>query len=185
MSFICTEKEEQAIVKAIKKFFRKNPEGDVSGVTSAIAEAVGNKDAKLEDYSNSPKIVKELRNKGIKVEVNEASTTSYKSNVIEEISSLEVSDLFHGLEIDKMYFEGYVREIVINNFLYGKPDQKGFVESDEQLTKNFVDLKNTIYKEIQEFLIKKNIIYHRDVRDLYTDMYAVKDSMPTSGETGY
>ena len=116
-----------------------------------------------------------MRNKGIKVEVSETSATSYKSNVIEEISSLEVSDLFHGLEIDKMYFEGYVREIVINNFLYGKPDQKGFVESDEQLTKNFVDLKNTIYKEIQEFLIKKNIISHRDVRDLYSDMYAVKD----------
>lgn len=90
-----------------------------------------------------------------------------KSNVVKEFSSNTIVDLFHALPLAKSYFEGSVNGKILKEILLGASTATTYVSTSAELTANLNNLKNNLFKEIQQFLIDKKLISNSEVFDLY------------------
>lgn len=87
-----------------------------------------------------------------------SSIVTTKSNVASNFNSVEILDMFHTLPMIRSAFEGKVNAEVIKKVLIGNKNSKTYVQTDEEVTRNLTDLKNELFKEIQEFLISKRLL---------------------------
>lgn len=78
------------------------------------------------------------------------------SNIIKNVRSYSIDDLFHGLPAAKVEFEGYSTRLLIGEGILGKNNKSHYAFSDIDLNNNFKDLKNNLFEKIQKFLTKKN-----------------------------
>ena len=148
-------------------------EESLKDLDKKIAKDLDIKEAKLENYAHVRGVRNMARTFGIMLSDSVSGSVSYKTNVIEEISSTEVDDLFHGIAIAKLHFKGFIGEEVVNNFIIGYGE--GLVETNEELTENFARLKNDMFIDLQKFLIDNNILKIKVPQELYTDGLHIKD----------
>lgn len=87
-----------------------------------------------------------------------SSIVTTKSNVASNFNSVEILDMFHTLPMIRSAFEGKVNAEVIKKVLIGNKDSKTYVQTNEEVTRNLTDLKNELFKQIQEFLISKRLL---------------------------
>lgn len=78
------------------------------------------------------------------------------SNIIKNVRSYSIDDLFHGLPAAKVEFEGYSTRLLVGEGILGKNNKSSYAFSDNDLNNNFKDLKNNLFEKIQKFLTKKN-----------------------------
>ncbi len=78
------------------------------------------------------------------------------SNIIKNVRSYSIDDLFHGLPAAKVEFEGYSTRLLIGDGILGRNNKSNYAFSDIDLNSNFKDLKNNLFEKIQKFLTKKN-----------------------------
>ena len=168
----CTREQERSIKTLIKRFFRRTPNGDLKNLESSISTELGGKDYKLSDFLTED-ITKLLEKFGVDLSEMEDRTPSFKSNVIEEIASTEIDDLFHGLTLAKLYFDNYVNGLMVKNYFIGYGE--AFLNNDEDLTKNFLRLKGELFNKIQQFLIDNKVIDLKSPKDLYDDNFHITD----------
>lgn len=98
-----------------------------------------------------------------------------KSNVVKDFSTNTIVDLFHTLPLAKAYFEGSINGKILKEILIGDPNSNTFVSSNAELTTNLNNLKNKLFRDIQEFLIKEGRITNKEVFDLYDERGNVAD----------
>lgn len=98
-----------------------------------------------------------------------------KSNIVKDFSTNTVVDLFHTLPLAKAYFEGSVNGKILKEILIGDPKSDTFVSSNAELTSNLNNLKNKLFKDIQEFLIREGRITNKEVFNLYDERGNVAD----------
>lgn len=103
-----------------------------------------------------------------------ATSAKAKSNATINFSSTEIVDLFHTLPILRSEFENKMNSEIIRNILIGKSDSETYVHTNEEVTKNLNAYKNSLFQEIQKFLIDKKV-WKREAIDLYTDNDDVVD----------
>jgi len=92
--------------------------------------------------------------------------TITKNSIVSNFQSSEVTDLFHALPLIKNSFEQSSGKSIVDALLIGSKDSDRFVLNNEQLGSNINELKNNLFKTIQEFLIDKGI-YKGKILELY------------------
>lgn len=103
-----------------------------------------------------------------------SSIVHTKSNAAIHFTSTEILDMFHTLPMAKTIFEGKVNSDIIRETIIGSGDKKTYVLTNEEVTRNLSNLKEKLFKQIQDFLISKKII-DSPAQELFTKKGEVKD----------
>ncbi|MDD4624099.1 MAG: hypothetical protein PHX40_01875 [Bacilli bacterium] len=90
------------------------------------------------------------------------------SNILKNVSSFTIDDLFHGIPYAKAEFEGYSARLLLGEGILGKNNLNNYALNNKDLNDNFKSLKNNIFEKIQKFL-KKNGWYNNEIKPLYTE----------------
>lgn len=100
-----------------------------------------------------------------------------KSNIAPNLSSTTINDLFHTLPLVKANFQGNVTADIIKEIIVGKGSSDKYVSSNEEISSNLSDLKNRLFKQIQQFLLDKKKLNDKvdKVVDLYNENGDVAD----------
>ena len=128
---------------------------------------------KLGNYISSPGFKESLINVfsehflDLPNELNKDAVVSTKSNVGKNFSSLTVTDMFHSSPLAGLYFEGSTNEKMVKNFIIGDANSNKYITTDAELSNNLNNLKNQLFRDIQQFLINKNLVAFTEVKDLY------------------
>lgn len=164
----CTLSQQKEIIDIIQYKFILNGETTIEDLESEISENVI-KDFKFAEFKDNSEITKELIKNGINIEElfdTDSSSTIYKSNVVKNISTYSIDDLFKGIPVAKKYFDSYLGEIIVREAIIGRGDSDHYVNSDHELSENFSNLKNKLFIEIQEFLQSEGLL-STDVVELF------------------
>lgn len=164
----CTLSQQKEIIDIIQYKFILNRETTIKDLESEISENVI-KDFKFTEFKDNSEITKELIKNGINIEElfdTDSSSTIYKSNVVKNISTYSIDDLFKGIPVAKKYFDSYLGEIIVREAIIGRGDSDHYVDSDHELSENFSNLKNKLFIEIQEFLQSEGLL-STDVVELF------------------
>ena len=87
-----------------------------------------------------------------------ASSMGGSQILLETGEKMSVEDLFKGIPTAKLYFDGYLDNLMVKNAIIGSSDSETYVSSDLELTDNLHNLKNNLFIEIQDFLKSKGIL---------------------------
>jgi len=164
----CTLSQQKEIIDIIQYKFILNGETTIKDLESEISENVI-KDFKFAEFKDNSEITNELIKNGINIEElfdTDSSSTIYKSNVVKNISTYSIDDLFKGIPVAKKYFDSYLGEIIVREAIIGRGDSDHYVNSDHELSENFSNLKNKLFIEIQEFLKSEGLL-STDVVELF------------------
>lgn len=102
---------------------------------------------------------------GIALSIDKA--TPARSNIIKNISSYTIDDLFHGLETAKAEFEIYSKSEILGHGLLARGNIAG-VKTNEDITQNFMNLKSKLFTQLQNFLRDKGV-YNDVTKPLYKE----------------
>ena len=164
----CTLSQQKEIIDIIQYKFILNGETTIKDLESEISENVI-KDFKFTEFKDNSEITNELIKNGINIEElfdTDSSSTIYKSNVVKNISTYSIDDLFKGIPVAKKYFDSYLGEIIVREAIIGRGDSDHYVDNDHELSENFNNLKNKLFIEIQEFLQSEGLL-STDVVELF------------------
>lgn len=113
---------------------------------------------------NKP-IIDKLKEETPGIDLQISRSTPPRSNIIKNISSYTIDDLFHGSPAAKSDFESYINSQVIGHGLLKRGNIAG-IRTNEDITQNFMELKNNLFKDLQNFLRDKGV-YDNITEDLY------------------
>lgn len=75
-----------------------------------------------------------------------------KSTISPNFSTYSIDSLFHTLPLAKANFEREMQTSIINNLVIGNKDNIRYTSSNGEVSTNFQNLKNDLFKKIQKFL---------------------------------
>lgn len=87
-----------------------------------------------------------------------SSIVKTKSNAAIHFTSTEIIDMFHTLPMVKSAFESKITSDIIRETVIGSKDSKTYVSTNDEVTRNLSNLKEKLFSQIQDFLIKKKVI---------------------------
>ena len=87
-----------------------------------------------------------------------SSIVKTKSNAAINFTSPEIVDMFHTLPMVKSAFESKITSDIIRETIIGSKDSKTYVSTNDEVTRNLSNLKEKLFSQIQDFLIKKKVI---------------------------
>lgn len=108
--------------------------------------------------NNAPGVALDILSKIPKV-------TPPRSNFLSNISSFTIDDLFHSSPSAKSDFDNYIRSMILGHGLLKRGNVVG-IKTDEDVTQNFMDVKNNLFKNIQDFL-RHNGLFNEQTQELY------------------
>lgn len=154
---VCTFSEARRIVSITNSYFARNRNKQVSleELNEFLSEKLKKEDFDIRDYSEIPEVKSTLTNRlGIRVSHRGIRNPSL---VVDTLTN-NLKGLLHNTSAIKNYFEQSVNEQIIKAYFIGDKNSDVFVNSDEQLNKNFESLKNNIFNNIQKYLIEKRLL---------------------------
>lgn len=81
-----------------------------------------------------------------------------KSNIAPNFSSNKITDLFHTLPLVRANFESSMNSDILREIIIGKGDSKNYVSTDAEVSNNLASLKDKLFRQIQQFLIKNGLL---------------------------
>ena len=166
----CSLSQQNDLIDEAELYFLDNTKTDLKDLESQLASVLGINEFNINDYL----YIEGLKDLLIQHSMIEGvvNTPSFKSNVVNNVSSFEINDLFHGIPVAKNFFKSYVNNLIINKYLIGDKNLGHYVSSDEELTKGLQDLKNEVFKELQQFLIDQGLLVTtKEPKDLFDKNY--------------
>lgn len=142
---------------------------DINTIESNISKILRN--FTFQKYINDANIVNLIKEFNLLTEeqltemINSAPEVTTNTNVVPEISNYEISELFKGMPVASALFEKRLKDIIATRILIGQDKSNTYNGDNESISKNLHSLKNDIFRELQQFLVDRNII--NGVMDLY------------------
>lgn len=155
----CTLAQQNSIVDLIRESFEIYGSVDLNDLELEISQVLL-EGFTFKEFSDNTDIINTLKEYGVDTEelIGNVSSSPLKSNIVKNISTYKVEDLFKGIPTAKLYFDGYLDNLMVKNAIIGSSDSETYVSSDLELTSNLHNLKNDLFIEIQDFLKSKGIL---------------------------
>lgn len=155
----CTLAQQNSIIDLIRESFEIYGSVDLNDLELEISQVLL-EGFTFKEFSDNTDIINTLKEYGVNIEelIGDVSSSPLKSNIVKNISTYQVEDLFKGLPIARQYFEGYVNNLMVKNAIIGSSDSDTYVSTDLELTNNLHNLKNDLFIEIQDFLKSKGLL---------------------------
>lgn len=165
----CSNKIQKRIIEAMDNYLLDADNPTFLDLEEYIAEELGRKTFSFKEVSDNVPIITKLKDIfGEDIDLSSDRSILHYSNILRDVRSYSIDDLFHGIPAAKVEFDGYVKRVVIGDGVLGKNNDDTYAVNDEQLNNNFTRIKSDLFNKIQKFLISKNL-YHGDVLPLYNE----------------
>jgi hypothetical protein len=165
----CSNKIQKRIIEAMDNYLLDADNPTFLDLEEYIAEELGRDTFSFKEVSDNAPIITKLKDIfGEDIDLSSDESISHYSNILKDVKSYSIDDLFHGIPAAKVKFDSYVKRVVIGEGVLGKNNDDTYAVNDEQLNNNFTRIKSDLFNKIQDFLISKNL-YHGDILPLYNE----------------
>lgn len=144
----------------IKQLLIKNINNDKLKTKKSLEQMIINvaniPNFKFEHVADDKDIVRFLKSMLPEVDLSnkDGSIIPY-SNIIQEVKSYSINDLFYRIPSAKNEFEGYSTRMFLGHGILGVNKNSEYSLDNKSLNENFSKLKSELFEKIQKFLINK------------------------------